>query len=103
MKLSPTYAESIVQAVTPRRRRFFLMLSVLMSMFAIQAFAQDATLVGTVTDSSGAVVPNAAITITNKATGQVRKLTTNDTGQYVASALPIGSYDVRVQATGFSQ
>src|SRR5215468_8292541 len=102
MKLSSMNAESRVQAVTPRRRLFLLMLFVFLGIFATQAFAQDATLVGTVTDSSGAVVPNAAITITNKATGQVRKLTTNESGQYVASALPIGTYDVRVQSTGFS-
>ena len=102
MKLSSTYAESLIQAAKPRRKHFLLILSLVLGMSAVQAFAQDATLVGTVTDSSGAVVPNAAITITNMATGQSRKLTSNDAGQYVASALPIGNYDVKVQASGFS-
>jgi len=101
MKLSSMNAESLVQAVT-LRRTFFLLMFVFLGMFATQTFAQDATLVGTVTDTSGAVVPNAAITITNQATGQVRKIATNDTGQYVATALPIGTYDVQAQASGFS-
>ena len=74
----------------------------LIAIFAIPAFAQEATIVGTVTDSSGAVVPNAAITITNIATGQVRKMQSNDVGQYVATALPIGNYDIKAQATGFN-
>jgi len=66
------------------------------------AFAQEATIVGTITDSSGAVVPNAAITITNTATGQARKLVSNNVGQYVATALVTGTYDLKVEAGGFS-
>ena len=102
MELSSTYAESFVQAVTRHRRHLLTALCVLLGLCATQAFAQEATLVGTISDSSGAVVPNAAITITNMATGQVRKLASNEAGQYVASALPIGNYDVKVQASGFS-
>ena len=102
MKLSSTNAESLVQAGQRYRRHLFPALCVLLGLCASQAFAQEATLVGTISDSSGAVVPNAAITITNMATGQTRKLASNDAGQYVASALPIGNYDVRVQASGFS-
>ena len=75
---------------------------VVVAALSIGASAQEATIVGTVTDSSGAVVPNAAITITNIATGQVRKLQSNEVGQYVASALPIGNYDIKAQATGFN-
>src|SRR5437868_2606709 len=101
MKLSSTYAESFVQAVTRHRRHLLTALCVLLGLCATQAFAQEATLVGTISDSSGAVIPNATITITNMATGQVRNLATNDAGQYVATALPIGTYDVKVQAAGF--
>src|SRR3954453_12643360 len=102
MELSSTYAESLIRAAMPRRKYFLLICSVVLGMFAVQAFAQEATLVGTVSDTTGAVVPSAAITITNTGTGQVRKLTSNDAGQYVATALPIGTYDVKVQASGFS-
>jgi hypothetical protein len=69
--------------------------------FASLAFAQEATIVGTVTDPTGAAIPNVAITITSAATGQVRTLTSNDVGQFVAPNLKIGHYTVRAQASGF--
>ncbi len=56
---------------------------------------------GTVTDPSGAVVPNVAITITNTQTKVEHALTTNQAGQYVAPGLPIGIYDVKAEANGF--
>ena len=65
------------------------------------AHGQEATIVGTVTDSSGAVVQNVKITITNAQTGAVRTLATNDVGQYVGPDLPIGKYDIKAEATGF--
>ena len=60
-----------------------------------------ASIVGTVTDPSGAAVPNAKITITNTETGLVRSTTTNTTGSYAARELAIGHYNVRVEAPGF--
>jgi Carboxypeptidase regulatory-like domain len=68
---------------------------------SLQAFGQEATIVGTVTDPSGSVVPNVAITITSVDTGEVRNSVTNDTGQYVVPGLPIGHYNVSAKATGF--
>jgi TonB family protein len=59
------------------------------------------TLGGTVTDASGAVVPNASITITNIATNRQIPLTTDKTGQYAAKDLESGKYDVAAQANGF--
>ncbi|HLK18978.1 MAG TPA: TonB-dependent receptor [Bryobacteraceae bacterium] len=56
---------------------------------------------GTVFDESGAVIPNAAVTITNKETGLVRNVTTNAAGQYNASALPSGTYEIRTEVSGF--
>ncbi len=67
----------------------------------LPAFGQEATIVGTVTDSSGLVVPNATIIVTHTNTGQARSLKTNDAGQYVAPDLNIGNYMVRAEATGF--
>ena len=69
--------------------------------FTSLAFAQEATILGTVTDSTGAVVPNAAIVITNTETGITRNLPSNGDGQYVAPELHIGNYTVRATATGF--
>jgi len=70
-------------------------------LFAASAFAQEATIVGTVTDPTGASVPNAAITITNTDTGVARNLPSSADGQYVAPDLQIGHYTVRVAAAGF--
>src|SRR5215831_12567682 len=70
---------------------------------AVAGYAQTGTgaISGTVTDESGAVVPNAAITITNKATGTSRPLTTNAEGLYSAPALLAGEYEVKVELAGF--
>ena len=61
-----------------------------------------ARLTGTVNDPSGAVVAHATVSITNRATGQVRTVETNDAGLYIAVSLPPASYDVAVAANGFS-
>jgi len=68
-----------------------------------QAYAQvaGATLTGAVTDSSGATLPNAQVTITDVATGEARTVSSNAAGLYVAPNLLPGSYDVKVAATGF--
>jgi hypothetical protein len=68
--------------------------------------AQEITgsIVGTVTDSKGGVVPNARVTITN--TDQqvvVRTLTTDDHGQYAAPLLPVGHYSVTAEIAGFKK
>ena len=68
---------------------------------SLQAFAQEATLVGTVTDPSGSVIANVKITITNTETGLVHTITTNESGQYVVPDLHIGHYNVKAEATGF--
>jgi hypothetical protein len=81
--------------------RYMLVLGVLLLALPFLAHAQEATIVGTVTDPSGAVVPNTSITITNVATGATRSLTANADGQYVASNLPIGKYDLKAEAAGF--
>lgn len=67
------------------------------------AIAQEATIVGTVTDPSGANVPNVTVTITRAETGQSRAVRTNSEGQYVAEALSIGHYNVSAQAEGFGK
>jgi len=67
------------------------------------AFAQNTTgdVLGTVTDSTGAVIPNATVTITNVGTHQVRKTATEGQGQYVFSLLSLGDYQIRAEAPGF--
>ena len=69
---------------------------------ALQVHAQfGASLSGTVTDSSEAVIPKATVTLTNPSTGEQRTTVTGDSGFYKFSELPVGSYAVKVTATGF--
>jgi len=58
-------------------------------------------LTGTVTDPSGAVIPNVTVTITNADNGQVRTVTTGADGQYRFSLIPPGNYKVKFTAAGF--
>src|SRR6187401_1321556 len=56
---------------------------------------------GTVTDSSGAAVPGATVTVTNTATRGTRNTTTNAAGLYTFPAVPPGSYELKVELQGF--
>jgi hypothetical protein len=66
-----------------------------------QSTVATGSIQGTVTDPNGAVVPGAAITIHNKATGQSSKLTSSSSGTYASGALIPGDYEVRIEAKGF--
>jgi outer membrane receptor protein involved in Fe transport len=57
---------------------------------------------GTVTDTSGAAVPQAQIKITNVGTGLERTVQTDESGNYTATELPLGEYSVTSSKTGFS-
>ena len=81
------------------RRLFQLTLGLLLLLSL--AFAQStATLEGTVTDATGAVVPGAKIVIHNLATGEERTAETDSAGVYVVPSLPVGVYRVNVTAAG---
>jgi len=99
--VSPTYVEMFGLALRGRTIRLAVLLLTLFVLFSTHALAQEATIVGTVTDASGAVVPNATITITNTDTGLARSLPTNGDGQYVVPGLHIGHYDLHATASGF--
>ena len=75
----------------------------LIPLLAAVAFAQTfrGTILGTVTDPNGAVVSGAKVTVKNASTGLERSTTTDDSGNYTVAELPIGSYEVRVDRTGF--
>ena len=99
--LSPAYAGSIASVLRSRKLRYLAVLLVFLGFAVRRSAAQEATIVGTVTDPSGAAVPNASITILNSETGQQRNIKTNGEGQYVAADLHIGHYVVRALASGF--
>ena len=60
-----------------------------------------ATFFGLVRDTSGAVVPGATVVATNQGTGVPREAITDERGEFVLSALPNGSYSIRIELTGF--
>ena len=61
----------------------------------------DGTLLGTVTDKSGGVLPSADVKILNKGTGSIREVKTNNDGFYRLDLLPAGDYKVTITAKGF--
>src|SRR6266852_9658435 len=63
--------------------------------------AGTGAIVGTVTDSSGAVIPGASLEAVNTNTGQTRTVTTGADGSYRFALLPPGSYNVKFSANGF--
>jgi len=101
ISLSPTFAGSFGPAMKRCGSRLTLLLAAIFLLFAANALAQEATIVGTVTDPSGAAVPKAKVTLTNSDTGVSKELTTNDSGQYTAVDIHIGRYTVRVEMSGF--
>lgn len=80
-------------------------LSLLAVLVSTCAFAQRdlSTLAGSVTDSSGGVVPNAVVTITEQSTGVEYKTVTNSEGEFVRPALKPSTYTVSVTAPGFKK
>jgi len=77
------------------------MLAGLILVGSLSALAQEATMVGTVTDPSGAAVPNVTITIVNTDTSVTTTSTSNEVGQYVVPHLAIGRYTVKAQGANF--
>jgi hypothetical protein len=69
---------------------------------SLQAQVVGGTLSGSVSDKSGAVVPQAQIVITNTATGVAHNVTTNADGFYTAPDLLPGPYEVTISAPGFA-
>ena len=70
-------------------------------LLASPMFAQSTgSITGTVTDATGAVVPNATVTVRNESTGEERTTQTDSAGIYLVPSLPVGSYRVEVKSTG---
>src|SRR5260370_7295825 len=69
---------------------------------AVAVFAQNSNgrISGTITDTSGAVVPGASVTVTNRDTRLNWKAVTDNGGYYLVTSLPVGTYEVEVEATG---
>ena len=63
--------------------------------------ANSATLYGSVTDPAGAVVPTALISLIAQDTGISLKKTTDDSGEFAFTFVPVGTYTLRIEAKGF--
>src|SRR3984957_7117679 len=76
----------------------------LLVMLPLRSYAQvsGATLTGTISDSSGAVIPNVRVSIKNEGTNEVRSVAVDSAGFYSAPNLLPGKYDVTVTAPGFA-
>jgi hypothetical protein len=92
-----------------RVSRFVIMLVSVMAGLVVSGHATGTvsaqvlygSIVGTLTDQTGAVVPKAVVTVTNTATGLARESTANDAGYYSVPNLQEGTYDVSINADGF--
>src|SRR5437016_1089650 len=69
----------------------------------LQAQTTTGSIIGLVTDSGGAIVPNSALTLTNRDTNQTRKQAVNETGAYTFTALPPGNYRLELEHPGFKR
>ncbi len=79
-----------------------LLFGALLAFAVVDATAQTTgTIYGTVTDTAGAAVSGAAVTVRNLDTNLNRSATTGDTGAYAVTLLPVGPYSVAVEAPGF--
>ena len=83
-----------------RLRSFSLVILAVVGI-SLSALAQQATIVGTITDPSGAAMPNVDVTVINIESNAVKKIQTNADGQYVIPDLNIGHYTVKAEMAGF--
>lgn len=75
----------------------------LVTIFGTGLYAQENVghIRGTVSDATGAVIPDVTVTLKHEATGVVREVATNSAGAYAFIRLPLGEYSVRTRAEGF--
>ena len=87
----------------PSCKRRVVFTLIVLTMTAKLTFGQTSTtgaVRGTVTDSQGAVITGATVTVTSKATGQARTVKTDSSGQYTVGLLPPEVYTITIEARG---
>ncbi len=84
-----------------RVRTLFVLAVLACGSLRLSAQVLYGSLVGQANDASGAAVPGAAVTMTNKSTGLARQATTNESGQYTFAATQPGDYEVKITKEGF--
>src|SRR5579872_6065148 len=101
MHLFSSCGRSVFTALKHVRLHHLAVLLLAVAALSFTVKAQDATIVGTITDPSGAAVPNVKVSATSIETGLVSTAVTADSGTYVIPELRIGHYDVKAEASGF--
>lgn len=82
-------------------RNLIVMALILFASLSLHAQMNVGSIVGTVTDTSGAIVPGAKVMVVNQGTTLQQTTVTNSSGSYTLNVLPIGQYAVTVEARGF--
>jgi len=85
--------------------RLWLMLAMMVCMFSATVLGQvtSGTIFGVVKDASGAVVPNATVTVKSPSMGLTRSVTSGEAGNFVVPGLPPATYSIAVEAQGFKK
>src|SRR5271170_1969794 len=103
-KVSEVFKERVIMSAIRRLHVAALVcLGAVIFVFANGAYAQTfrGTILGTVTDTSGAAIVGASVTIKNVGTDLTRSVSTAEDGSYAVPELPIGTYSVTVTSAGF--
>jgi hypothetical protein len=100
---SHTDFEEIVMAKQKILALVLLLAGIITAPCGARGQAVTGTLVGTITDPTGAVVANTPVSITNEGTGAVTNSTSNESGNYTFTFLPPGTYTVTISAPGFQK
>src|SRR5690242_5980949 len=78
-----------------------LALGMLAASLALAQTRDTGAIFGNVADTQAAVIPGASVRLTSTSTGQVRSTKTNESGDYLFSLLPVGTYSVTIEHAGF--
>ena len=82
---------------------FLIITAIILSATSVSGQTSNGTILGTITDSSHAVIPNVPVSLTDTGTNSRRTATTNSTGYFVFSNLAPGTYRVDVEQPGFQK
>src|SRR5262249_47740341 len=89
--------------MTPRRESMIDSFAfLLLSSSAVRGQYTTASLAGTVSDASGALVPGSTVTVKNVGTGLVKSVLTTENGSFLLAALPVGEYRLTTEKSGFA-
>ena len=103
---SSLFPPAFTKRVSMRRLRCLTVVGIVVSLSGLALAQGGATgaIGGTVQDASGGVLAGAKVDVTSESTGQVvRQLTTDSSGLFTASLLPVGTYSLEISASGFAK